>query len=412
MGIEDSKQPTQCLFENNSISKASPDSLNFKSPHCRVRQISFNEQCSCDSKYFKHLSYIDIRAESFCTIPEPLYHCVNASLFNVQSYEKDICGNTKEIDCLKSRVNAKKSGGFIDLQELLNKNHSKLFYAYIIGGCLLLLLLLILICVLIRCCCRQCRSKNVEESANRDIMIMESLHRGPMFRQRSPSFSQSDLIVFEKTLQMMRRKYSPEIYDQVYNNTVKLVAGNLSEADKVSTIGEIVRNLGQCENPGTDFVEFTDILYTHLGPEVEHDHREHDPIYFEPNAPPIDDDSSYNDDVGQNTTANHAGVIGNGVVGGEHIYAEPINLQQPLLRSEYTVPIDQKNTISHVYTEPISRAIGEESTLFCTKCTLLLAQNEQKVNVTYSNLNIESLKKLNCTCQAKLNDLFSGFIYS
>lgn len=414
MAIENTKNPEQCLFENNFITKAPSESLNFKSPHCRVRQISFNEPCSCDPGYFKLVSYNDLRSESYCTIDELLTHCFNASLFNVLSYENDFCGNKKEIDCFKSRVNAKKNGGFVNLQDLLNNKGSKLLYVYIIGGSLLLLLLLVLLFVLLRCCCRRCQSKNVEESANRDIMIMESLHRPPMFRQRSPSYSQSDVTVIEKTLQRMRMKYPPEIYDQVYNNTVKLVAGNLSETDKVSTIGEIIRNLTECENRGTDFVEFIDILYMHLGPEVDQEQRGHDPIYFEPNAPPMDDDnSSYGDNASRNTTADRTSLTnGNSVVGGEHIYAEPVNLQQPLLRSEYTVPIDRKNSIAHVYTEPISRAIGEDSTLFCIKCTFLLAQNDQNANVIYSNLAIESVKNLNCTCQAKLNDLFSGFIYS
>lgn len=415
MAIEISKEPKQCLFENNYITKAPSESLNFKSPHCRVREISFHQPCSCDPAYFKMLSYNDIRDESFCTVDITLAHCFNATLYKVLSYEKDICGNAKNIDCMKSSVNAKKDHGFIDLDALFNGNRYRYFYMYIIGACVLLFFLLITLFIFVRRCCRcRCHSKNVEESANRDIMIMESLHRVPMFRQRSPSFSQSDVIIMEQTLKMMRMKYPPEIYDQVYNNTVKLVAGNLTEADKVATIGEIVRNLAECGNAGTDFVAFTDILDNHLGPEVGQGQRENGPIYFEPNAPPLDDDNnSSGDEVGHNTSAGHGGgMMGNGAVGGEHIYAEP-NLQQPLLRSEYNVPIDRKlYSSAHVYTEPVSSAKGEESTLFCNKCTILLNCNNKMSNETYSVAILKATKNLDCTCQAKLNDLFSGFIYS
>lgn len=63
MGVEITKSPIKCIFENNYITKTVADSLNFKSPHCRVRQVSFDRACSCNSTFFRQLAYNDISAE-------------------------------------------------------------------------------------------------------------------------------------------------------------------------------------------------------------------------------------------------------------------------------------------------------------------------------------------------------------
>lgn len=401
MAIEISKNPVQCIFKNNFITKASPDSLNFKSPHCHINQISFNQPCLCDSSHFKQISLNDIRSESFCKIDETLAHCYNATLFNVLAYEREICGDSEGIDCLKNRANAKPNGYFVDLNRLFNQNE-KLFYLYLVGGTFIILVICILIIILVRRCLRT--RKQLDDSPMRDIMLMESLHSSPTVKQTlrnsqmsSNSFSNSDIVVIQQTLNTMKQKYPREIYDQVHNNTTKLITGNLTETDKVLTIDEIVRNLIDCENTGTDFVAFTDILYSHLGSKDDHD-----PIYFEPNAhfDNEQDRFQHTNDVYRRTDIN-AAARGDG---GEHIYAEPILLQQPLLTNEYTDPIDRNDNVTHLYTEPVSRpcAIGED--LFCPKCTSLINGSNRTT--------LESLESEKCSCRAKLDDVYSNFIYS
>lgn len=165
---------------------------------------------------------------------------------------------------------------------------------------------------------------------------MESLHPTTatlserIYRDIDPAFSHTDRLIIDKTLADMKRKYPAEYYDQVFNNTRKLIGGYLSETEKVKTIGEIVQCVEECENTGCDFLAFTDILYTHLG--SGGDMAANEILYTEPIR-----------------VSSNAGY--------DHIYAEP--QQQHLLKSEYTVPIDFNENNSHVYTEPLTGAIGE-----------------------------------------------------
>lgn len=413
MAVEYTKNPLVCLFSNNYITKTSRGSLNFKDPRCRIRQISFSQLCSCDTRYFRNIAYNDLRTELFCRIDETLAHCFNATLFNVQAYEREICDDKAEgIDCLKNRANTKPNGFFVDLN--LFKHKEKILYIYLAVGALLIIVGIILFICLIRHCARRHR-KHIDDGPIRDIMLTENIQQNGMtstfkplatINRRDPSFSHSDLLIIQKTLQLMKQKYPPEIYDQVHNNTTKLVGGNLTESDKVLTIGEIIRNLVECENAGTDFVAFTDILYNHLDSTDNHVGQSVvavappiDPIYFEPNVQHVDETEPFH------PTENGYALPGPTTAAppGEHIYAEPIHLQQPLLRNEYTVPIDRNDSVSNLYTEPIARAIGED--LFCRKCST-------HINSVNRKCAIDAMQSETCSCQAQLDDLYSNFIYT
>lgn len=355
----------------------------------------------------------DLRAEIFCRIDETLAHCFNATLYNVGAYVSQICDDkTERIDCIKNPPNTKPNGFFVDLN--LFKHKEKMLYIYLTVGALLIIVGIILFICLVKHCARRHR-KHIDDGPLSDIMLTESIQPNgvssmlkPMtMNRRDASFSHSDLVIIQQTLQMMKQKYPPEIYDQVHNNTTKLVGGNLTESDKVLTIGEIIRNLVECENAGTDFVAFTDILYNHLD-STDNTVRHAvvavppplpiDPIYFEPNI--------RNDADAERFHPNENGYALPGptsVPTGEHIYAEPIHLQQPLLRNEYTVPIDRSDSVSNLYTEPIARAIGED--LFCHKCSTLMNSDDRKCA-------LDAMQTEKCICHAQLDDLYSNFIYS
>lgn len=331
--------PLRCVFENNFITTTERDSLNFKSPECRVKRIAFNQLCTCNSKYFAQLAHVDISNESYCKIDRPLTSCFNATLYNVNAYEEEICKKTTEIDCSTDGLNAKSNGYFIDWHRLFNRKE-RIFYVYIAGGILLIMLIIALIIIIIRRFLKH--GKHFGDGPARDMILMESLHpttatiNERIYRNATDqTFSPTDLIIIDKTLSDMKRKYPPEYYDQVYNNTQKLIRGYLSETDKVKTIGEIVQSVQECENSDCDFVGFTDILYNHLETDGVHRWAMNEILYSEPH---------------RLSSGNNGGY--------DHIYAEP-QMQKSLLGGEYTMPIDRKVIGSHVYTEPLTGAIGE-----------------------------------------------------
>lgn len=342
MRIEDSKSSWRCVFENNFITTTVPDSLNFKSPVCRIKQISFDQLCSCNSTYFTQLAHVDISTQSYCRIDRTLSHCFNATLYNVKAHEEDICRETSRIDCVNDRINAKPNGYFIDWRRLFNKKE-RLFHIYIVCGGLLIILIIALVVIIARRTIK--KEKIYSDGPARDMILMESLHptsatlnRGIYRDVCDQTFSHTDLLIIEKTLKDMKQKYPSEYYDQVHNNTQKLINGYLSETDKVKTIGEIVQCVEECENAGCDFLAFTDILYNHLGSSNGDATTMNEILYTEP-------------------------MRSNGINGGyDHIYAEP-QLQQSLLKSEYTVPIDLNDNSGHVYTEPLTGAIGKQRVL-------------------------------------------------
>lgn len=346
-----------CLFENNFITKARLGSLTFKSPHCRVREIAFKEPCTCNSSMFKSLAYTDYRSHFYCTIEPTLVHCFNATLLNVLDYERKICDSSTKIDCLSTNVNIKRDGSFINLNDLI-KNSKKLFYMCAVAGFLVALILVIIICYSIRCYMR----KEVLNTQAQDMMIMASLHPlSPSPKKINTSltagttidtggggggattFSTADMVIIRESLDRLKQRYPSEIYDQVHNNTRKLIVGGLAEAERVSIIGEIVKNLVDCQGMGTDLVAFTNILYNHLGPGPD------ERIYFEPD-----------EQLRHNAVGNGLYAISGGGIGGDHegllpraidpIYAEP-TVQLPLLKNEYMQPADAE--CAPLYSEPI-----------------------------------------------------------
>lgn len=331
--------PLRCVFENNFITTTERDSLNFKSPECRIKRIAFDRLCACNSLYFTQLAHADISEESFCRIERPLASCFNATLYNVHAYDEEICKKTTEIDCATDGVNAKSNGYFIDWRRLFNRKE-RIFYVYIGGGIALIFLIIILVTIIVRRFLKH--GKYFGDGPARDMILMESLHpttatlNERIYRNAGEqTFSPTDMIIIEKTLSDMKRKYPPEYYDQVYNNTQKLMRGYLSETEKVKTIGEIVQCVQECENANCDFLGFTDILYSHLESDGVQRWAMNEILYSEPH---------------RLSSGNNGGY--------DHIYAEP-QMQKSLLGSEYTVPIDRKENSSHVYTEPLTGAIGE-----------------------------------------------------
>lgn len=402
MAVELTNSPIKCAFENNFITKTVADSLNFKSPHCRVKQVSFDRACSCNSTFFRDLAFTDVSPDSYCRIDSTLSHCFNASLYNVKSYKDAICDDSNQIDCVRDGINAKRNGYFIDLDRFFNRS-DKVLYVYLGIGIWLIIVIIFLIVLIVRRCMKS--KKDIDEGPTRDIMLMESLHPTTATLTTQlyghHGFLDSDLNVINRTLREMKQKYPAEVYDQIDNNTRKLIAGNLTETDKVKTIGEIVQCLDECQNEGIDFIAFTDILYNHLGSgcETVHTQQVNGPIYAEPGLAHLDIVNS------TNGGRNNLNFIGE-AIDGEHIYAEPMNLQQPLLRNEYQMPIDHSDTNSHMYTEPIGSltgAIGED--LFCHKCCILINGGSQ--NPMFDTIRLEK-----CTCKAQIDDLYSHFIYS
>lgn len=381
MMVERTSKYNKCLFENNFITKPKLGSLNFKSPRCRIKEIAFKEPCTCNSSLFKQLAFSDYRANYYCTIEPTLVHCFNATLLNVLDYERNICDDSTKIDCLSTNVNIKRNGSFINLNEII-KNSKKLFYMCAVAGFLVALILVIIICYSIRCYMR----KDVVNTPAQDLMIMASLHPlTPSPKKANAAavattigasapdsmFSNSDLLIIRESLDRLKQRYPSEIYDQVHNNTRKLIVGGLVEAERVGIIGEIVKSLVDCQGMGTDLVAFTNILYNHLGPSPD------ERIYFEPDEQvcnnavgnglyAISGGSQQHPDDGLHRTADHAN---------DPIYAEP-NLQLPLLKNEYMQPADRTDAENTpLYSEPVfdSSAKGRCGCglLFCPRFAFL-----------------------------------------
>lgn len=338
--VDRTANPVQCLFSNNFISKANKDSLNFSNTHCRIKDVFIDSVCKCSqfSDWLKELSSVDLRSETYCQVDDALRSCLNSSLVNVLKFENDICSeSTKTLDCARKKVTKQIEGSFINPSDI-NERKIDVILISIIGGCsLLFILILIGIFVLVK---KIYKSRPITIPLS-DMTMPNNL--GTM--KQSKSFSNDDRDIINQTMEIIKEKQTAERYDQIYNNTKKLLGGNLTELDKVTTIGEIVRTLEECENTGSDFVAFTDILYKHLAPK---DNNQNDPIYSEPNL-----HNHRNDDDDGNTFVREDMQMGL-----DHIYAEPHSVQQPLLTNEYASPID-RNDQSNLYTEPVPNSFGK-----------------------------------------------------
>lgn len=346
--IDHTANPVHCSFHDNFITKANEQSLNFSTTHCQIKDIFFMEPCTCNLEWLKKLTTMDIRAQSFCKIDSLLKPCFNTSLFNVLKYESDICDYSKtRLDCMKNKVIKKIDDNFIDPNDIKDTK-AYVTFIYIIIGCVILLIIISVILAIVIKKILKSRTITIPVSEMNAVAFNGTL-------KNSKSFSNDDRIIINQTLDNMRTKYPPEKYDQVYNNTKKLMEGNLTETEKVLTIGEIVRCLGECESTGEDFVAFTDILYKHLAPK---DTNQNDPVYSEPVLTETIEPDIYNTPDGQTNL--------------DHIYAEPHSVQQPLLKNEYSAPVDKNEYQTNFYSEPIVNPLGKKrrliyANLYCYK---------------------------------------------
>lgn len=285
---------------------------------------------------------MDLRSVTYCEVDSTLQSCLNSSLVNVLKFENDICNeSTMTLDCARKKVTEKIEGNFIQPSDINERKIDVILISIIGGCCLLLILILIGIFVLVK---KIYGSRPITIPLS-DMTMPNNL--GSM--KQSKSFSNDDRDIINQTMGIIKEKQTPERYDQIYNNTKKLLGGNLTELDKVTTIGEIVRTLEECENTGSDFVAFTDILYKHLAPK---DNNQNDPIYSEPN---LHNNQRHDDDDEAENTFVHDD---NSQMGLDHIYAEPHSVQQPLLTNEYALPIDRSDQ-TNLYTEPVPHFIGK-----------------------------------------------------
>lgn len=333
MAIDRTANPLQCIFSNNFITLAKDDSLNFSSPFCRVRELSFRHSCTCDIGWLTRLAYDNLKVDSYCTVEDTLRSCYNTSLLNVNKFLSDYCDVTKDtLDCLKSQVSKKIEGDFIEPNDINEKKHNLWLICVIMGVSITLSIVVIVACIAIR---RLVYSKTI-------TIPLSEMNPNVGSLKQSKLFSADDREIIRQTLTIMKPKYAPERYDQVYNNTTKLLNGNLTESEKVFTISEILMSLNECVHSGEDFVAFTDILYNHLAPK---DDNQNDPVYAEPNHLPGE-------------TIAELTIVDDTQTNLDPIYAEPNSVQQPLLTNEYASPVDRSDQMN-LYTEPMTNHIGE-----------------------------------------------------
>lgn len=323
--IGPTKNHVQCLFAHNSITKTAPNSFDNMNSLCILQQILFKEVCACGFSWLGDTK-MDIRSESYCTVGDTLKHCFNSTLFNVAKYEAEICNPAvSTLNCAKNKAKNPIDAHFVNLDE--EKGFNKIW----IWASIISFLILCMTVVLVIICCKIWRRKS---SSPTSMTELSSTQQNVAYGNQHV-FSDGDRAIIAQTLKQMKEKYPREVYDQVYNNTKKLTDGNLGELEIVRTIGEIVKTLDECQNPGDDFVAFTDILYKHLAPK---NNNQQDPIYAIPDLTTAETSSNETE---------------TGMTNLDHIYAEPHSVQQPLLTNEYSSPLD-RDELGNLYSEPIN----------------------------------------------------------
>ncbi|XP_065076756.1 uncharacterized protein be [Ochlerotatus camptorhynchus] len=324
--LERTQSPEVCKFHGNSVTFPATKSFSFfQHKECSLSEISFNKPCSCDEHWLKELSFQDydkLIKESYCTIDKTLKYCFNATTFNVKMYMKQVCDEkTRTIDCSRSQKEKKVQPHFVSPDEIESLQYND-YYQYVIIGVVIVSLVILILSIFF---CKICSKR--QPNSSEDVISNASF---TMTHKPSKAFSKDDKKIIHQTLDKIKEKQSPEMYEAVFIHTKKLLDGNFTETEKVLTIGEIVRRLNECENSGDDFVAFTDILYRHLAPSTSP--TPHETIYAEPSAPQ------------EGTT------IIEGTGSPDHIYAELTSAAQPLLVNEYSAPMDLSD--SH-YSEPV-----------------------------------------------------------
>lgn len=312
--LEQQANQHDCVFEENVITKAKPDSLTMNQ-NCRIFKISFNHTCRCDLNWLTAITKRDIRSESYCTITDQLQYCFNTTIFNVLRYEKEVCDLNKDtLSCANNRNLYKVNDEFIQPKE---QDHS-IYKIVAMGlGSIFVMGFIVFIYGYSR---KKIRREFVMTTSDTSTVIYENRE-----------FNVEDKRIISQTLELIKKKYN-RIYENVKEKVDVLMRGNITEKERLEAIGDIIHDLENCQNPGDSFVAFTDILSRHLSPPV---------IHPPPSAPPPDPVYSEPINVGSNT-------------GVENIYAEPNQFQQrePLLRNDYSTPAD-RNVESNLYSEPV-----------------------------------------------------------
>ncbi|GAB0089306.1 uncharacterized protein DMENIID0001_038250 [Sergentomyia squamirostris] len=335
VNLQERADKGRCEFVRNSITTAEDGSMRL-AQNCTIKDVLFSNLCTdCNLKWLKKLApknFESLRDKSYCSVDQPLKYCFNNSIIKVTTYYREVCSNeSTKIDCIKAQQEPKVEVNFIKPDKGSNGKTNMIMIIIIIV--ISAIILFLLVTILIVCVRRKTRRHDQAE------LITASAEHSHHSTERVPKalriFTPEDRLIINQTLEKMKTKHPPEKYDQVYNNTQKLMTGGLTESEKVLTIGEVVRTLSECENTGEDFVAFTDILYKHLAPK---DSNQNDPVYAEPNLIPSNDHDDRTTQLDLN-----------------HIYAEPNSVQQPLLNNEYAFPVD-RNTDSGHYTEPVLSA--------------------------------------------------------
>lgn len=359
----------QCLFNRNLFTKVQEGVFKSVSSACQFRELLFKQPCSCSFTWLENLfrkskTYKQYISESYCSINrnDSFSQCLNTDLIRLDHYHEEMCSHKKsnarkKCDKMK-KVNF--DAKFIDAKELSSDfEWMDNIYFYAIAVISAFLVLCILIAISVRPRTRD-TTRNFNDRSNHQAELF-NLSEGPPSYEASlrttKMFSNHDLNIINRTLELMKVKQPNEKYESVYKNTKHLLEYRLNEYEKVKVIGDIVQTISECDNSGEDFVAFTDILFTHLAPdrvtalEVPAsrtlDHAEGH--YAEPNA------SQPERNIPKTNTF--------------HIYAEPtaLNMQQTrvplLLANKYSNPLDVTER-NYQYSEPVVQRSGETHIYF------------------------------------------------
>lgn len=338
-----------CLFSRNSITQWAEGSLATMAEACRFEDNVFSKGCTCSFEWLEKLSpnnVDELKRTSYCQI-DNLMHCFNASTFNALKFSQVLCGESPSLDCKKTQTEKKVEGNFLNPDDLARNREKYEKFLYLIAGGAALLILLVILVFVLRMRCHTKRNEPPSSGGQVQITMSRQAPATVTTMQKGVrTFTGHDRAIVDLALEKLRVKHPPDVFNQVDTYTRKLMTEQLSETEKVLTIGEIVRILDECENIGDDFLAFTDLLYRHLDENSGQTTATvtgagGDPLYAEPGVMVVTPMTS------------------NLLESESHIYAEPSSAQQPLLKTEYSLPMDRSEQATNVYADPIETQNGE-----------------------------------------------------
>lgn len=347
-----------CRFGRNSITQWEKGSLATMAGACRFRDNVFSTDCTCSLEWLEQLSphHEDLQQTSYCQVNKAMQHCFNASTFNAHKFNQMLCGESRNLDCRQTMAEKKVEPNFLDPNDTTSNGQRYEKFLYLIAGIVCLVVLVVLILFAFRTRCRGKPIRSAAEASAQGHITMNRQATLPMssstLNKAVKSFSGHDRAIVDLALEKLRIKHPQPVFDQVDTYTRKLMTEHLSETEKVLTIGEIVRLLDELENIGDDFLAFTDLLYRHLDENqgspvaVGAIAGGADPLYAEPGlmGPP------------PGTT-----IVATNLESDSHIYAEPNSAQQPLLKTEYSLPMDRERgeQATNLYADPVQTKNGK-----------------------------------------------------